>query len=307
MEAVYIILEYIHDVFIIFHRNPTQSGGFILWQPNPFLHKLYAIRRNNYWNKQNRYATLISPHSESTVLIAVKKAEVRTLETLSVKTPDDASRKSIASLLNKTLKKLALAEKVLEFRVKAEGNAIDPRVEKLIAKLASRIENPPKVEEAAFEKLFQCRFKFDHYNKPPKNLATEHALEKARWMIGKLDMQLLQNCHELIEFKESAMSEKYRGFYQNLANPLEAQNLSSAIYAIQYVALCIAHADLRIKTFGLGKTDMWFHGFMANYLKDKSTQFSLEDLIQTLYTDKFVAIPPSNPLFLTQLMPMKKR
>ncbi len=209
---------------------------------------------------------------------------------------DELARPEIEALVKKAQEKLGFAEKVRQYIIECENNTtVDPRVEKLIAKLTQRTANPlpTVVSTAEISKIFNWGKKIARIAGDGYNVITGEALVKACALVRQCDLQLLQKSVQCTLFGDSSLNEEFAQFYKELPNPKESQKMASAYFAMYYLGIFTAVADMRTENVNLREGDPDSHVKMAEYIQKKqpASQISIEDLIQTFYSQNLIAIP----------------
>ncbi len=106
---------------------------------------------------------------------------------------DETARAPIEALIQKAQTKLAFAEKVNGY-LSAKSESVDPRLEKLMAKITQMKEGPKAPNRNdAFTELFKLQNKLNNFAKHEHNPMTTEALAKARVGLGEIDMQIVNS------------------------------------------------------------------------------------------------------------------
>ena len=130
--------------------------------------------------------------SQSIVSIQLEKVKAGELTRLCAQI-DETARAPIEALIQKAQTKLAFAEKVNGY-LSAKSESVDPRLEKLMAKITQMKEGPKAPNRNdAFTELFKLQNKLNNFAKHEHNPMTTEALAKARVMLGEIDMQIVNS------------------------------------------------------------------------------------------------------------------
>ncbi len=220
--------------------------------------------------------------AQSTVFIALKKANAHVLNILCEKM-DDSARPAVKAVLEKAQTKLALAEKINQFQREANVNkSIDPRVEKLMDKLTKMSGNSPD-SAVDFEKLGKWRSKLDRIR--AANQMTHEKLLEARNTVCTLDMEFLKKSPHFVRMGDSILSaKKHRQFYNTLQNPERPKRQSSVAAAIFYLDAILKNPDYRIKRMDLDLYILNGEEVMVQLIAQKQPEWRIpeQDVIQVL-------------------------
>ncbi len=228
------------------------------------------ISAKGYCNNDNNI-------DEAYVKIEVLKGIQKVLNELCGKEISDSStRTNIEGILKKAQKKLIFAEKMRQYVIEAitNDNVIDPRLEKLMAKLTQMSSNPTH-STASFEKLDKWQTKLDRICQGSR--ASIRTLIKAKHMVRELDMALLKKSPQFVQLGNSLIT-------ATNADTEKSQRQSSVVSAIIYLDLILRRPDIRttgaiIDPFMRVLNDS---GMMAKSIDEKKTEWRIseQDAIQ---------------------------
>ncbi len=218
---------------------------------------------------------LIFTTEETLVAIELAKGSLNTLTNLCANL-DEEARKKIKAQLQKTEKKLELAELRVEYVIRGNETGLDPRIQKIMAKVQSKcsvIAAQTQDSLPIYTKLFGWQEKLGNLLLENHNPTTTLAIKKGISLIDDTYLQSLQQSPHFVDFEYSLCSENNDKYYKNLPDPAKCKKMACTRLAKNYL-----NVALRESKYYFMEEDA--HLWTAEFIRVKSpTDFiSVDDM-----------------------------
>jgi hypothetical protein len=178
--------------------------------------------------------------TEGTIVrIEIAKGALNTLTNLCAKV-DEQAREKIKAQLQKAETKLILAERRVEHLIREKETGLDPRVEKIMAKVESKCSAITAQTEGRLPidtKLFRWQEKLDNLLLENHNPITTLAIKKGISLIDDTYLQILQSSPHFVDSECSLCSKKNDNYYKNLPDPAKCKKMACTRLAKNYLHL----------------------------------------------------------------------
>ncbi len=203
------------------------------------LNLTYAVAEEaeNLLLQAEMLSDLIFTNEGTIVRIEIAKGSLNTLTNLCAKV-DEQAREKIKTQLQKAEKKLVLAERRVEYVIREKETGLDPRVEKIIAKVESKCsamtaqtQDPLPIDT----KLFRWQEKLDNLLLEDHNPTTTVAIKKGISLIDDTYLQILQSSPHIVNFEYSLCSQNKDTYYKNLLDLAKCKKMACTRLAKNYL------------------------------------------------------------------------